>query len=119
VYGGGLFAGLCMDMEIRHNTQNQKSLDDLMQFFYNNMAGTDASIANKDIIDKTNELGKTDFTPFMNSYIKGVKIVPLKEYLKFAGIEVSTQNKQLSLIHLKDKTLLQEQMWLGFLGIKI
>lgn len=118
VYGGGLFAGLCIDMEIRHNTQNQKSLDDLMQFFYNNLSGTDALITNKDIIDKTNELGKIDFTPFMNSYIKGVEIVPLKDYLKFAGIEVSTENKQLSLIHLKDKTPLQEQMWSGFLGIK-
>lgn len=118
VYGGGLFAGLCMDMEIRNNTNNQKSLDDLMRFFYDNYADTDALINNQEIIMKANELGNTNFTPFIESHIKGTTMAPLEKYMKYAGIEVSTDNKQLQLKHIENKTPLQKQLWSGFLGIK-
>ena len=117
VYGGGMFAGICIDMEIRHNTENVSSLDNLMRFFYKQTAGTNTLIKNQDILNQANLLGQTDFTKFINAYIKGTLEVPLNKYLEFAGIKVSTDNKQLHLIHDTNKTNFQQKLWLGFLGL--
>ncbi|PSK83642.1 putative metalloprotease with PDZ domain [Prolixibacter denitrificans] len=117
VYGGGLFAGICIDMQIRHNTENAHSLDNLMQFFYKETAGTDTLIGNQDILNQANLLAHTDFTGFMNAYINGTDEVPLNKYLEFAGIQASTNNKQLRLIHELGKTDLQQKLWRGFLGL--
>jgi len=117
VYGGGMFAGICIDMEIRHNTENVSSLDDLMRYFYKQTAGKDALIGNQDILNQANLIGRTDFTEFMNTYVKGTHEMPLKKYLEFAGINVSTDNKQLQLIHDSNKTNFQQKLWFGFLGL--
>lgn len=118
IYGGGLFAGICMDMEIRNNTENENSLDDLMRHFYKTTAGTDTLIGNKDILAKVNELGETDFTNLLNHSIHGTEPVPLQDYLKYAGIEVLTEDGQMKLQEVSNKSPLQEEIWSGFLGIK-
>ena len=55
VYGGGLFAGIAMDMEIRHLTDNGYSLDDLMRDFYREYGGTEQLIGEEDIVTKANQ----------------------------------------------------------------
>ena len=116
VYGGGLFAGICMDMEIRNNTRNEKSLDVLMRQFYELYGGTEKWIRNGDILHAANSLGKTDLSGLMNSCILGPEEVPLAAYLSFAGIRVDSGNKQLKLTHLANKSELQKKIWDGFLG---
>jgi predicted metalloprotease with PDZ domain len=117
VYGGGLFAGLCIDMEIRNNTRNQNSLDDLMRYYFNHFAATDRLINNDDLLQKANELGETDFISFVDTYVKGVATPPLEDYLCHAGIEVSRNDQQLLLQQRTQKTNLQQQLWKGFLGV--
>ncbi len=116
IYGGGLFAGICMDMEIRNNTKNQKSLDDLMRYFYSEFGGTQNTISNADILNKVKELSRTDFTNFANSCIFGNNHVPFQNYLKYAGVNTDLSNKQLVLMHQDNKTDFQKELWLGFLG---
>jgi len=116
VYGGGLFAGICMDMEIRNNTANENSLDQLMRHFYEQYGGTDKQISNMDILDTANSLGETDLSPLMDSCILGPEFAPLEQYLPFAGVQVDTVNGQLRLSHLEDKSELQKKIWDGFLG---
>lgn len=117
VYGGGFFAGICMDMEIRHNTENTQSLDDLMRFLYTKTGVTAKLTNNQDILNQVNLLGHTDFTQFFKAYINGLEEIQLNNYLAFAGIEVKTDNKQLQLIHTLRKTDLQQKLWYGFLGL--
>lgn len=116
VYGGGLFAGIAMDLEIRHRTGNQSSLDDVMREFYTEYGGSEHTIDQTDILDKVNKIGNTDFSAFMNSYIKGTDLIMLAPYLKYAGIEADTSANELLLTHLQDKTALQSDIWAGFLG---
>ena len=116
VYGGGLFAGIAMDMEIRQRTGNSASLDDVMRDFYREYAGSDQTIDQTDILDKVNKIGNTDFSAFMKSYIQGTDLITLAPYLKYAGVEVSTTENQLLLTHFQDKTAMQSDIWAGFLG---
>jgi predicted metalloprotease with PDZ domain len=116
VYGGGLFSGICFDMTIRQRSNNQKSLDDVMQYFYQHFGGTEKTISNEEILSRLNEAGQTDFTTFMEQHIMGPLPVPIADHLTYAGVEVDTSNGHLSLIHQPDKTTLQKNIWAGFLG---
>lgn len=119
VYGGGLFAGICMDMEIRHDSENSKSLTSLMRYFYEEFGGSEKTITNNDILKQVNRFANNDLTEFMNSYIKGIKTVPLSHFMKYAGIRVDTTSNQLRLTHMEKKTELQKMLWAGFLGKEV
>lgn len=116
VYGGGLFAGICIDMALRQNSNNQVSLDTVMRNLYSKFARNEQSVNNKILLDEINSLTETDFTQFFSDYITGTQIIPLGEYLKNAGIKVTTNNKSLVLVHESEKTELEFKLWEGFLG---
>ena len=117
IYGGGLFAAIAMDMEIRQNTNNSSSLDDLMRQFYDDYAGKSGTIDRGAILSAANEWGETDFTTFIETHIEGVQPIDLQPYLRHAGIDVKISDKQLILSHMPEKTPLQAALWEGFLGI--
>jgi predicted metalloprotease with PDZ domain len=116
VYGGGLFAGIAMDMEIRHRSGNFSSLDDLMRSFYKRFGGTEQLIRQDDILREANQLGTTDFSGLLEKHIQGASPISLAPYLKFAGVSAVTEGGQLQLTHIPEKTDLQEAIWTGFLG---
>ena len=116
VYGGGLFAGIAMDMEIRHRTGNANSLDDLMRELYTQYGQSDKLIVQEDIFKTASRLGATDFTGFMQEHILGPLPISLRPYLKYAGISVDTKEEQLELTHISEKSELQSSIWEGFLG---
>ncbi|UCE69478.1 MAG: hypothetical protein JSW57_00730 [Flavobacteriaceae bacterium] len=116
VYGGGLFAGIAMDMEIRHRSENTSSLDDLMRDFYRLYGGTDQLIGQEDIVTKANQLGSTDFSGLIKEHIEGPKPISLAPYLVFAGVLAEAGEDQLQFTHRKEKTDLQAAIWQGFLG---
>jgi predicted metalloprotease with PDZ domain len=116
IYGGGLFAGIAMDMEIRFKTGNRRSLDDLMREFYREYGGTDNTIGQETILTCANRLSAMDFGPFMEAHINGIEPLSLAPYLQRAGAIVDDSNKQLIISNKQDKTALQKAIWAGFLG---
>ncbi len=116
VYGGGLFAGITMDMEIRNRTANARSLDDLMRSFYKAYGGTNRRIRQEDILAGVNQLGSTDFSGFFREHIQGPEPIALGPCMKFAGVRVQTDGGQLEFAHSSEKTPLQKAIWEGFLG---
>lgn len=116
IYGGGLFAGIAMDLEIRHQTANSRSLDDLMRGFYAAFGGTDKLIASRDILMSANQIGRTDFSALLGSGIEGTEPVPLSGYLEHAGVETDTETGHLILRHREGKSALEAAIWEGFLG---
>jgi predicted metalloprotease with PDZ domain len=116
VYGGGLFAGIAMDMEIRRGTGNSASLDDLMRGFYQEYGGKGKQIRQADILARANEIGKADFTRFMDVHIQGPEPISLSPYLEYAGVSVDTSGGQLKLTHVSEKSDMEAALWEGFLG---
>lgn len=116
VYGGGLFAGVCIDMEIRKRSRNTTSLDSVMRKLYVDYGGKDALIDQNTLLEYVNTEGNTDFTNFIETYIKGTAPIPLRNYFLYAGISVKLEEGQLHLHHNPEKTTLENQIWEGFLG---
>ncbi|GJQ64635.1 MAG: hypothetical protein SCALA702_36880 [Melioribacteraceae bacterium] len=116
VYGGGLFAGICIDMALRHESYNQISLDTVMKNLYTKYSGNEKFVNNETLLKEINSLTEQDFSTFFANYVTGSEIVPLQEYLKYAGVDVDTTNKSLTLKHKTNKTELEKNIWEGFLG---
>ena len=116
VYGGGLFAGICLDMEIRHRSENQHSLDDLMRQLYQTYGGQTKTISNEGIRTMARKLGSQDFDTLWEKSGAGTKPVPLTDYLGYAGQSVVTEDGQLQIMAKDSPNELQRDIWAGFLG---
>lgn len=117
VYGGGFFAGICLDMEIRKNTGNKSSLDNVMRRLYKDFGGKDALIDQNTLMEYISDQAKSNFNAFRHNHIEGILPMPLADYLPYAGIEVNQENGQLQLTHKAEKTALEQEICAGFLGV--
>ncbi|NMM47448.1 M61 family metallopeptidase [Marinigracilibium pacificum] len=116
IYSGGLFAGIGIDMIIREETNNQKSLDDLMRALYAKYKNRDEVYTTDEVIALANEIAGKDLTPFFDKYVNGFTEIPVQDYLKKAGFKVSIEDGNLKM-NLRDDINEQERaIQNGFLG---
>ena len=90
-YDGGQIMGHIMDFAIRHDSNNQKSLDDWMRLLYTRHALPKPGFQPDDAIKAASEVsGKNvkDVSDFFHRYISGKDPIPYEEYFGYAGIAV-------------------------------
>ncbi|MCK0107874.1 hypothetical protein MWU58_01080 [Flavobacteriaceae bacterium S0825] len=69
VYHGGWITAMVLDVDIRSKTNNEKSLDDLMKWLYENFLRTEKLYDTTDIINGIKITSGIDYTEFFNTYI--------------------------------------------------
>ncbi|GAB5537835.1 MAG: hypothetical protein Rubg2KO_40840 [Rubricoccaceae bacterium] len=116
VYGGGLFAGLCIDLQVREATANARSLDDLMRDFYTEHAGNDRTYTTDDVLAAANSLSGRDVTPFFDDHIRGMAPVPVAECLARTALDVTTETGRLVATPNPEASALEVALWEGVLG---
>ena len=116
IYGGGLFAGIAADMEIRKGSDNSRSLDDLMKELYALNGGTSKYLTNEDLIAKITAYGFEGFPEFFQNHLSGTEPISLAPFLKHAGAQVSENEGQLLIELRENRTALERSVWEGFLG---
>lgn len=116
VYGGGLFAGIALDMLIREHTQNRKSMDNVIRYLYTNFGLENNAYTTDDVRRAVNTISGKNLTWFFESYIEGSKPIPIGKYLSKAGYNVSIQDRQLIAAPKPDLSPLEKQLHSGFLG---
>jgi predicted metalloprotease with PDZ domain len=99
-YDGGQILGHILDFTIRHNTQNQKSLDDWMRLLYLRYALPNPGFDPEDPVRAANELTGKDMSDIFRQYISRREPIPYADYFAYAGISV-------------DKKLDTEKPWIG------
>lgn len=85
IYSGGLLVAIAQDLQIRSVTGNEKSIDDLMRFMFNEHTGNPYDLT--DIERALDELNNVSQADFFERYVRGVEQIPLSQYLDLAGIE--------------------------------
>ena len=85
-YAKGALLALCLDLTIRKNTDNQKSLDDVMRHLWDNYGKKSIGIAEGKIEDIASEIAGVDLNDFFKKYLYGVEDLPLAELLSDVGI---------------------------------
>ena len=90
-YDKGALIGLCLDLKIRHVTQNSRSLDDVMRALLLKYAPPHAGYGEDDLREVINEVvttaAKQDLTGFYNLLARSTQEMPFAECLSYAGLD--------------------------------
>jgi len=80
VYHGGWITAMVLDVDIRYKTNNEKSLDDVMKWLYENFLRTEKLYVTNDIISGIKITTGIDYTEFFNTYIYNSETILVSKY---------------------------------------
>lgn len=92
-YSEGAMSGLALDLLIRHETGNQKSLDDVMRLLYNSFAREKRGIDWQAVRTALEEVGGRAAAEFLDNHIGQAKPLPLEQLLGYAGLELKWKDE--------------------------
>ncbi len=82
MYVKGMMVAFILDMHLRYDTNNEKSLDDVMRILYNDFAKQGRGYSEEDYLQIVSEVSGNDYRRFFEEYIWG--LMPLEEALEEA-----------------------------------
>ena len=118
IYCGGFFTGIAQDMIIRSSTDNEKSIDDVMRTLFKKYGGTDKGYSLEELQFFMSEASGSDQIEFFETYIKGVKRIPLADYLNLGGFIATEENGEISIVIKEDRNAKEKLMNEGLFGVK-
>ena len=86
-YDKGALIGLCLDLKIRHVTQNRRSLDDVMRALLQKGAPPHAGYGEDELRDVINTVAQENLTSFYNLLARSTQEMPFAECLSYAGLD--------------------------------
>jgi predicted metalloprotease with PDZ domain len=86
-YAKGEILGALIDLKIRHETGNKKSLDDVMRFFNRWFAEGGIGFQENDVERACTAISNYDFSEFFARHVRGTVDPPIAECLSYAGID--------------------------------
>jgi len=99
-YDGGQVVGHLLDFTIRHDTQDQHSLDDWMRLLYQRYALPKPGFEPAETVRAASETAGSDLSAFFRRYVDGKDPLPYETCFAYAGIQV-------------EKKYEPEKPWLG------
>jgi predicted metalloprotease with PDZ domain len=106
-YIKGPLVAWMLDLEIRHQTQNKKSLDDVM-LALNEDAKKGRTFKDEELIDKVEKYSGASLRDFYTHYIAGGDSLPIEKYLHYMGVHASSRKSGGSLSMTSDNVLFFE-----------
>ncbi|MCI4340588.1 MAG: PDZ domain-containing protein, partial [Thermoplasmata archaeon] len=85
-YLKGLLVSLCLDLEIRGRTENQASLDTVMQALWARYGRTGEGIVEEEFLPFASQAAGVDLAPFFAKYISGVEEIDFDAFARHAGL---------------------------------
>lgn len=116
IYGGGMFAGMAQDLVIRSETQNEKSLDDVMRSLFDDFGGTDQLVTLEELKARLADYSGKDQSDFFEKYVENPSIIPISDYLNKGGMKSESANKKLTISANPKASDLEKKVLAGFLG---
>ena len=92
IYSGGMFVAIAQDMQIRSASNNEKSVEDMMRFMFDNFS--DETYGISDVERELSNLNNESQKDFFSRYIVGTERLPLSQFLELANIETIQENGQ-------------------------
>ncbi len=86
-YGKGELLGALIDLKMRHETDNRKSLNDVMRFLNRWFAERGVGFEEDDIERTCTAISNCDFDEFFARHVQGTLDPPIAEHLAYAGID--------------------------------
>ena len=96
-YLKGSLVGLALDLEIRHLTENRKSLDDVMRILWERFGETDVPYQPSDVEAIACEVAGVDLSEFFTRHLRTPGETDLAPYLAHAGLQLTVASRTASL----------------------
>lgn len=80
VYHGGWVTAMVLDIDIRSKTNNEKSLNDVMKWLYENFLRAKNLYDANDLIEGIKITTGQDYTAFFKKYINGLQTIPVSKH---------------------------------------
>jgi predicted metalloprotease with PDZ domain len=88
-YAKGAILGVLLDLRIREQTNNARSLDDMMRAMNERFGKTGKPYRDhEDLENACTQIAKTSCKEFFDDYVSGTKPFPYDAYLAFAGLKI-------------------------------
>jgi predicted metalloprotease with PDZ domain len=92
-YNLGWLCGMCLDIEIRSQTGNKHSLDDVARALYNMCKDYKPGIAEDEIRKQCVKFGGSALGPFFDKVVMNPGELPIDEQLAKVGLKVETKDE--------------------------
>ena len=86
-YAKGALLALCLDLTIRKNTNDKKSLDDVMRYLWSNYGKKSIGLKEGEIENVASKISGVDLKEFFTKYLYGTEELPLESLLSEVGIK--------------------------------
>ncbi len=86
VYEKGALIAMCLDIEIREESNGERGILDLMQKLSNEY-GTKKAFDDKELFDKITTLTSPKVREFLDTYVSGPTPIPYEKYFSKMGVE--------------------------------
>ena len=117
IYDAGTITTLCMDIEIRTQTNNNKSLENLLKILYERSINKSEKYTIEQVIKLSSSLTGEDWTDFDKKYINGTDFLPISETLKKAGLNVIISQSGVHISKNKSANSLEKNIRKSIFGI--
>jgi predicted metalloprotease with PDZ domain len=88
-YDKGELVGLCLDLTIRHETGDRKSLDDVMRLLMQRHAPPKPGYSEDELRATVSEVAGRDLTALYNKLARSTDEMPFAECLGYAGLSIN------------------------------
>jgi len=90
-YNKGSHVSLLLDLEIRHDSNNKHSLDDVMRTMFERFPlGKGYTV--DDFQKVSEEMAGADLSPFFADYVHGTTPIPWEKFLGYAGLDLERKD---------------------------
>ena len=90
IYAGGMLVAIAQDLQIRAATGNERSLDDLMRYMFNEYGESSYELA--DIERALGDLNNASQEGFFARHINGAERIDISRFLALADIEMTEED---------------------------
>ena len=92
IYAGGMLVAIAQDLQIRSATRNERSLDDLMRYMFDEYRGKPYEL--DDIERALGDLNNASQEDFFDRYVRGTEKMDISRFLALADIETKEEDGQ-------------------------
>jgi predicted metalloprotease with PDZ domain len=85
---GGLVT-LCLDLEIRHQSEGKSSIEAVFRSLWEEYGAKDRGLEEQEILPVANRVTGLDLTDFFQRYISGVAEIDFAQFLGYAGLKLN------------------------------
>jgi predicted metalloprotease with PDZ domain len=89
-YTKGMMVALLLDLKIRLESENKRSLDDLMRSLWDQFGRHEIGYTPEELIAECEAIAQCDLSGFFNCYLHTTEELPLQDYLEPFGLTIES-----------------------------